>query len=67
MTAATDLPPAAAPAGPAAGEHTTEAAVIAAARSLAARYQHTPDWQERLTREAVALVEAVLAHDRTQR
>jgi hypothetical protein len=42
----------------------TAQAVIAAARDLARRYQLTPRWAERLTPQAVALVEAVHAHDR---
>jgi hypothetical protein len=40
----------------------TAEAVITAAADLAARYQITPRWQERLTPEARRLVEAVLAH-----
>lgn len=43
----------------------TAEAVIAAARDLARRYRHTPDWDERLTPEARRLVEAVNALDRT--
>lgn len=42
----------------------TAQAVIAAARELATRYQHTPDWRVRLTPEAQRLVEAVIEHDR---
>ena len=38
--------------------------VLSRARDLAARYRHTPDWQERLTPEARRLVEAVLELDR---
>ena len=59
----TSMPPAAEPT-PAAGEHPTTTAVLAAARDLARRYQITPRWAERLTPEAVALIEAVLEHDR---
>ncbi len=39
-------------------------AVVEAARDLAARYQITPRWQERLTPEARRLVEAVIEHER---
>ena len=63
---ATGLPSAAATSRPAAEEHTTHA-VIAAATALAARMAHTPDWRDRLTREAVALVDAVTEHNRTTR
>lgn len=42
----------------------TTQAVLDAARDLARRYQITPRWQERLTPQAVRLVEAVNAHDR---
>ena len=41
----------------------TAAAVVAAARDLARRYQLTPYWQLRLTPQAIRLVEAVLRHD----
>lgn len=61
--AATSLPPAA-ETTPAAGEHPNYTAVLDAARVLAGRYQITPRWRERLTPEAVALVNAVLEHDR---
>ena len=41
--------------------------VIDAARAHVRRMTHTPGWQERLTPEAVALVEAVHEHDRQAR
>jgi len=59
---AAQSPPAVAAAGPAAGEHTA-AAVIAAARALAAHYRTTPDLR-RLRPEVRQLVEAVDALDR---
>lgn len=41
----------------------TTQAVVDAARALARRMKHTPNWEERLLPQARALVEAVDAHD----
>lgn len=38
--------------------------VINAARVMATKWAITPKWRERLTPDAVALIEAVLEHDR---
>ena len=49
---------------PPAAEEDTADAVIAAARTIARIYTITPHWRDRLIREAVALIDAVHAHDR---
>lgn len=47
-------------------EPTTADQVITAARAHVARMTITPRWRDRLTREAVQLVDAVHEHDRTE-
>jgi hypothetical protein len=47
-------------------ETSTGEQVITAARVMAMKWAITPKWRDRLTPDAVALVEAVLEHDRTE-
>lgn len=47
-------------------DQATAQAVIDAARAHVARMTITPRWRDRLTREAVQLVDAVHEHDRTE-